>query len=228
MINYTITGKSDGFGAQYQAFMSGIAYCRFKNYNYVHTPFKNIEHSQDPTRLNQFIGIPKSNNNKKIQITEEFSHIVHYCKNPSVFYTPEVISLLKKFYFSSKKPEIKEVDIAIHIRRGDVNNYDPSVKGRFTSNLYYVKLRKYLKHEYPNRKITIFSQGKPDDFNDLKEDNVSFQLDIDLQKTFHSLVTSKILVMSKSSFSYTAAILNPNLIYYIDFWHRPLNNWIIL
>ena len=31
-INYTITGKTDGFGAQYQAIMSGIAYCKFKNY----------------------------------------------------------------------------------------------------------------------------------------------------------------------------------------------------
>ena len=44
-INYTITGKKDGFGAQYLAIMSGIAYCKYKNYNYVHTPIKNMEHN---------------------------------------------------------------------------------------------------------------------------------------------------------------------------------------
>ena len=29
---YTITGKTDGFGAQYHAIMSGIAICKYKNY----------------------------------------------------------------------------------------------------------------------------------------------------------------------------------------------------
>ena len=38
-IYYTIVGKTDGFGAQYQAILSGIAYCKFKNYIYIHTPF---------------------------------------------------------------------------------------------------------------------------------------------------------------------------------------------
>jgi hypothetical protein len=32
--------------------------------------------------------------------------------------------------------------------------------------------------------------------------------------------------MAKSSFSYSAAILNPNKIYYINFWHKPLNHWV--
>ena len=32
---YTITGKTDGFGAQYQAIMSGIAICKYKNYEYL-------------------------------------------------------------------------------------------------------------------------------------------------------------------------------------------------
>ena len=31
-MNYTISGKKDGFGAQYLAIMSGIAYCKYKNY----------------------------------------------------------------------------------------------------------------------------------------------------------------------------------------------------
>ena len=37
---YTITGKTDGFGAQYHAIMSGIAICTYKKYTYLHTPIK--------------------------------------------------------------------------------------------------------------------------------------------------------------------------------------------
>jgi hypothetical protein len=31
--NYTIRGKTDGFGAQYHAIMSGIVYCKFIYWN---------------------------------------------------------------------------------------------------------------------------------------------------------------------------------------------------
>jgi hypothetical protein len=54
---YTIKGKEDGFGAQYQAIMSGIAYCIYKKYVYVHTPFTKIEHDCDVEKANDFIGI---------------------------------------------------------------------------------------------------------------------------------------------------------------------------
>ena len=43
---YTITGKTDGFGAQYLAIMSGIAICKYKNYDYLHTPIKKLEHNE--------------------------------------------------------------------------------------------------------------------------------------------------------------------------------------
>ncbi|KKL26139.1 hypothetical protein LCGC14_2398300 [marine sediment metagenome] len=33
-IKYTITGKNDGFGAQYQAILSGIALCEYEKYKY--------------------------------------------------------------------------------------------------------------------------------------------------------------------------------------------------
>lgn len=45
MKTYTISGKNDGFGAQYLAIMSGIAFCKYKNYKYVHTNIKYLEHS---------------------------------------------------------------------------------------------------------------------------------------------------------------------------------------
>lgn len=90
-INYTLSSRSDGFGAQYQSIMSGIAYCKFKNYNYIHTTLKNVCHNADVESLNKFMGIPTSNRQHKIDITESFSKIVHQCKNPSKYYTKDVI-----------------------------------------------------------------------------------------------------------------------------------------
>lgn len=32
--------------------------------------------------------------------------------------------------------------------------------------------------------------------------------------------------MCKSSFSYLAGMYNSNIVYYYDFWHKPLKHWI--
>jgi len=225
--NYTITGKNDGFGAQYQAIMSGIAYCRFKNYNYIHTPFKEIQHNGDIKSLNNFIGIPNlhSENDMNIDITKRYSKEVHLSNNPSIFYTNDTIALLRNYYYTTSKPVIEKVDIAIHIRRGDVNMNTPK---RYTSNSYYNKIIKFLNYKYPTYNIVIFSEGNIEDFNELNGNNILFNLNKSIEETFHSFVSAKILVTAKSSFSYSAAILNTNEIYYIDFWHKPLKNWKII
>ena len=42
------------------------------------------------------------------------------------------------------------------------------------------------------------------------------------------LATADILVMSKSSFSYLAAILNvTGIVLYHPFWHYPLADWLV-
>ena len=43
---------------------------------------------------------------------------------------------------------------------------------------------------------------------------------------FHHLVNANVLVLAKSSFSYLAGLYNQNIVYYIDFWHTPMPNWI--
>ena len=220
--NYKRLLSEDGFGAQYQAIMSGIVFCKFNNYNYIHTPFKKVGHNQNSKLLNNFIGIPilLNKNNIKIDIKEKYSRKVHRCIKPSRYYTKEAIDIIKKYYYSTPKPVIDDIDIAIHIRRGDVR------KGtRFTPNSYYNKIIKFLNSKYPNYNIKIFSQGKLKNFSDIIGNNISFELNTDIQRTFHSLVSAKILVTAKSSFSYSAAILNSNEIFYINFWHQPLNHW---
>ena len=118
---YTICGKTDGFGAQYQAIISGIAYCFYKNYKYIHTPIKTLEHNENVNDLNKFIGIPIKKNKKKIDIKKMYEPKVHWSNNPDKYYTKDVLNYIKKCYYSTKKPDVDSNSICIHIRRGDVS-----------------------------------------------------------------------------------------------------------
>jgi hypothetical protein len=223
---YTISGLHDGFGSQYQARMSGIAICEYKNYEYVHSPFTEMHHNVDVDKLNKFIGI-KSNSIPDGTIVENWSDEVHWAERPSIYYTPTVILKLRDYYYSTPKPHISKIDLAIHIRRRDVKK-GVAAHGyeRFTPNSEYIKIIRSLRARYPSYKILIFSDGTIDEFNDLRLDPSHFRLNTDVIHTFHSLVCAKVLVMAKSSFSYAAAILNKNTIFYTDFWHKPLDNWL--
>ena len=225
MKTYTISGKNDGFGAQYLAIMSGIAFCKYKNYKYVHTNIKYLEHSLNVDLINKFIGIPQDISYNDIDIIEEYSFRVLTSKNPDIFYTDNVIDTLRKYYYSTKKPIIKQFDIVIHIRRGDVTPYKNT--DRYVPNIYYVKLINYFSKRF-NHKITIFSQGKLEDFNDFKGKNVNLILNCEVCTMYHIFVEAKILVTSKSSLSYSAALLNRNNIYYLNYIHYPLKHWIKL
>ena len=237
---YTIkTQTYDGFGAQYHAIMSGIAYAAHENLEYIHTPLEALgsQHGGNAQELNTFIGIPTGTPPKNMDEMkqEPYSEIVHLSKNPSEYYTKSVVDKIRKYYYGSKKPNISPPDIAIHIRRGDVTREKnrSEVEGPFGGNRYvdnseYKHIIAMLEREYPEYNITIFSQGSEGDFADLASNKVRFSLNEDLTSTFHSLVRAKVLVTSISSLSYSAAILNENTIYYMDFWHRPLDHWNIL
>ena len=221
-IYYTVTGKTDGFGAQYQAILSGIAYCEFMNYQYLHTPILQMEHENDTDKFNIFMGIPKdtiSTNVKK----EAFSPVVHWSETPDLYYTPEVLGRIRKYYFRTPKPDTDTDVIAIHIRRGDVNK--EAFPERYTENNFYCKLIPDLIRKYPNTIIKIFSQGKLEMY---ELQNVEWHLDTNLTDVFHQMVVAKVLVTAKSSLSYTAALLNQNTVYYMPFWHKPLKKWNVL
>jgi hypothetical protein len=225
---YTTKGRIDGFGCQYQSIMSGIAISEYRNYNYIHTPFVTMEHDVDVDKLNEFIGIPITDiSNILIEnmIHEKYSDEVNYASRPSIYYTNSVIKKIKGWYYNTKKPEIDKIDVAIHIRRGDVSE-NGTHRERFISNDTYLKVINSLKIKYPNYNIHIYSEGNLDDFKEINIDGITFHLNEDIMKTFHSFVTAKILVLSISSFSYAAAIINSNTVYYYDFWHKPLDNWL--
>jgi hypothetical protein len=78
-------------------------------------------------------------------------------------------------------------------------------------------------------KFIVFSQGKEEDFKELKMENyqVELYLNTDLRETFHSMVRAPSLIMSPSMLSIAAALLNIGEIHYYK-WSafNKLHHWI--
>jgi hypothetical protein len=226
MTYLTITGKKDGFGAQYISILSGIAYCIFKKYTYVHTPFVKMAHGTDVKKANAFIGIKTNSVDISCNIIKHmFVEEVHWSETPSIYYTNKVLDHIRKCYYSSKKPNINSVDIAIHVRRGDV----PGVKhmNRYVADDVYKKIIGKLKEKYPEYTITIFSEGSYKDFNDYGLEETCFRLNTDIFETFHSFVSSKVLIMGRSCLSYSAGLINSNIVYHCDpLPYKKLDHWL--
>jgi hypothetical protein len=97
---YTIKGRVDGFGAQYQLIMAGIAYCKKYNYNYIDSPLNIVDHVNvsdsdhdvdQVEKLNKFINV--NLNNVMINKKESYPSEVHYSQKPSQYYTNDVLDL---------------------------------------------------------------------------------------------------------------------------------------
>jgi hypothetical protein len=151
-------------------------------------------------------------------------------KNPEWYnlITPEIREIKQRLLLPHFFPD--KTNIAIHVRRGDVNSNDHPI--RFTPIEYYYKIVDHFEKTVPNINICIFSEVSETNHNEFEElgkkKHVRVLTNLDILTTFEYMVCSDILVTSKSSFSYLAGLLNPNSVVYMDFWHSPLNHWVRL
>ena len=229
----TIKGKTDGFGCQLNAKLSGIAFCFDNNrYEYVHTPFTAVSHGwgskENAKRINDFLGIPYRHN-ARINVRHRFMKKVF--NNPNKFYTDEVLYHLRDMFWSNKKYETLE-QITIHIRRGDIQPHrrDGGRFLRYQSNDWYTKILPKVVRDHPDSyPIVIHSEGNIEQFQSIKDkspDSISeriiFKLgkesdpsgcEHDMLSAFYEMVASKVFVQSKSGLSYSAGIFNEHSVY---------------
>ena len=156
----------------------------------------------------------------------------HYHEYPEIF--PEEYGLIAKdirHQFMSNKRSYKTFSgnknlfIVCHVRRGDVSEQIPK---RFTDNdtieKRILRLVEFLKLHNISYSLHFVSQGKEKDFGALSKYG-EFHLNGSPFIDFYNMVEADVLIMSKSSFSYTAALLSEGIIFYELFWHNPLPNW---
>jgi len=135
-------------------------------------------------------------------------------------------------YLLSPKPELAgyddgRVQIAVHLRRGDVGS-SGLFSERFTSDdLVLRRVRRVLGTVGPQRAtVRIFSQGRPEDFHAFTDLGAQLHLDDDVFESFHHFVRSDVLFVAKSTFSYLGGVIGGNVCLYEPFWHPPLPGWL--
>jgi hypothetical protein len=145
----------------------------------------------------------------------------YHCYN----FTREIKELIIEKFNLQKKEKTKKNEINVHIRRGDVTNITNN--DRWLSDEYYLNTLDYLKQKFPNSEIKIYTQKK--NFNKEKFSKYKVYYDDEIldNEVWLNFMNSDILVIGKSSFSYSAGILCDGIVIYPSdgMFHPKLKDW---
>ncbi|MDR3645994.1 MAG: hypothetical protein P4L22_00450 [Candidatus Babeliales bacterium] len=227
--------RKDGFGAQFQNIINTVVYAELNNKKFVYTPFTTMEHNYDGNadflekkeHLINFIDNFELNNGNATpqpECHEFFDKNVEKCANTVGLNKIRIIFKANKNindYF-----EDQTFNIAVHIRRPNI--HDSRIEGTDTPDTIFLNIINKLRALYQDKKplFHIFSQGNIESFKAYNASDVKLHLNDSVEDSFASMVLADILVTSRSSYSYTAALLSQGTVYYVPFWHSPLPHWI--
>lgn len=253
-----------GIGHQLANYNSAIWYAKKFNLIHAHTSFPNkkweklLGFNYSTICLENLINkdykkikLPIFKEGDLIEISK-IKKIIHSYRDQKIIFFLEynqgytkqyqVAEILKEKFFSSKKRSkdkliynIKDFNIAVHIRVGDIMNNEKLINERFLDINYFIKtINKSLSIiNTPKKKIIhIFSGDKLNSFSKLTNfKNIKFCHNLNQYKTFLHFVYADLLITSKSSFSYKAALISKGIkVSPKNFWHGyPYNDkkWIL-
>ena len=252
----TCKGKTDGAGAQIQAQLSTIVFCRSVGISYLHTPLSTVEHTSSPAEIEaweKFLNLSEFSEIDDVDAFHEMhlSEVVRSRELPH----PGVLASVQNMHayldryphlYEAILPRIREnafrgnnhalpsrARLALHVRRGDVA--PTHQMRRYTSNGDLVARLRAVMDRFPeiaqlDGPMRLYSQGTRGDFSDILAafPDIELHLDTDPIDTIRALANAQFLIIGKSSFSYLAALLCTGTVIYEPFWHRPLPNWISL
>jgi hypothetical protein len=152
----------------------------------------------------------------------------------------EILEDVRRRYSLSSKQrfplhqDAARLNVAVHVRRGDVTARGPHAS-RFTSNEFVASVVKEVlcaAHSKMTPAVHLYSEGDASEFGPLLDLGATLHLGECAFATFHNLVNADVLVMSKSTFSYTAALLSIGVKIFESFKsprfaHAPLRQWIV-
>jgi hypothetical protein len=231
MLYLTYNTADDGLGGQYQRIIGIMALAKKHQCTYVHNPIIKMEHIPNPQReylkkIEDYFQIqnhhPNIDDYQYNQVVE-FNAILDQdtdIYNQIIPHLRQIKQTIPLPYYNSSK------NIAVHIRRGDVNNI--THPGRYTPIVAFKQIIDQLTTHYPNSNVCVFTEITPenkDEFDIFQNTQIKIVADEDILTTMEYLIQSDVLVMCKSSFSYIAGLYNKNQVIYINFWHSPMPHW---
>lgn len=127
---------------------------------------------------------------------------------------------LKDLYWKNKNKHCWDngkINVAIHIRRGDINQQkNPD---RFISLKSYKEVIDTLRSKNKNYLFHVYSEGNSNAFRELQSEDVVLRLNGSDTEAFHELCSADILVTGLSSYSVMAAYLSNAEIVYFPFFN---------
>jgi hypothetical protein len=219
------------------------------------TPEQILEHRKDQHSVVQMLGLqdilpfacPKDR--RRGIILNRFDYYQQDTRIWSREWVQHIQSVIT-YYPNTPRPShtttTTALQVAVHVRRGDVTPCSTHAS-RYLPNSYYLNvLDTYLPQNETLYEVSIYSDGKTNNESSFLERwepfvqrNYSLNLDTNALDAWKAIISADIFIMSKSSMSLVAAMLNTNnlqnrnkkrssTIIYTPFWHQPLEDWIVV
>jgi hypothetical protein len=231
-MTYTNFKRDDGFGAQYQTIIFSILWCDLTGNDFIYTPINTMAHnydndpnfiSQKEKLINIIYGYETIDQYKGTFIQTDSTIYNTVESNINICYESESMKKIKELFYKDKNKNYfnnDKINVAVHVRRP--NPHDIGTYG-YVGDDYYINLINTIRSD--NIIFHVYSQGDVNEFDNFKNDDIILHLNESIEDTFISLVMADKLIMSKGSFSYCAGLLSNGDVYYLPFWHKPLNKW---
>lgn len=220
---------SEGAGSQALMMLNAINFARSYGFEYVHTPFSSIGHTERPMEewtaaWESFfnLGSGETPCTEKRHEVVEFSH--NFTELAKCFgcrwrwdemaerFRAIIPEVRRKYYVNKSPGKANQFTVAVHIRRGDVSQDNP---GYFTADEAILRTiattQSLLNARNVSYKIAVHSQGVPADFANFSRLGVELFLNTDAVWTMRQLIQADVLIMAKGCFSYCAGLISDGI-----------------
>lgn len=247
---YVTCVRGGGGGAQLHGRYSVAAICSKYNFNFVNTPIQGADFCDGPdwdsnwNALTQFesSNIPDSIAVHRVYCATAWALAVTLLREmlvkspdrPALIrvqhghgltdYIPEILDEFRTEYRQTFRGVLQThgEEIVVHLRRGS----DETASVRFETNEVLISNLKMLRSKYPKKNIRIYTNDAPD----LAEGELPQGVVVDdYTRPFAAvshMAQAQVLLMAKSSLSYVAGLVSSGEVYYPNFWHPPMQDWI--
>ena len=230
----------DGFGAQFQSIIWSILWAEVKGLQFVYSEVERMVNDigDEKKFIKQANDCMNLHNKYPPVLAVPHGAVIFALKWPyfykeieadiNTFHNHPSFKRIQDYYFANKTNpfDLGYRNIAVHVRRP--LSFDNRAQGTGTPDKYFLDCMATCmasaSQEKPIR-FHLYSNGRPEDFEDYKKFPVQLHLEDDTFMSFVGMTFSDILITSASSFSYTAALLSKGEVIYLPFWHPPRAHW---
>jgi hypothetical protein len=241
--------RRDGFGSEFQTIVCAILCSELHGHEFRYTR-PDFSTLYSPSEAEDFENVMNIRGNYPDSQTGDYavSHRESYPffeSNIDACLASDSMKKIKSLFRAGKNNPFDKnyTHVAVHIRRpslsstvdtpeqsGGINvklitDFSVDQGDRFTNDKHFLDAIDTIRTKHPNALFHIFSQGDPSLFKAFEAPDVMLHLNEPVHETFTMCVFADVLMMSKSSFSYLAALLSDGEIWFTPFWHRPASHW---